>query len=42
MLQYGIPSAALFKANAQLGGQDNICVLTINPSAIASSPMLAT
>ena len=42
MLQYGIPSAALFKADEPLEWQDTICVLTINPSIVASDTTQAT
>ncbi len=42
MLQYKMPSASLFKADAPLGWQENLCVLTINPDEIAADSISAT
>ncbi len=42
MLQYRMPSASLFKADTPLGWQEHICVLTINPDAIAADSISAT
>lgn len=42
MLQNGIPSAALFKADNPLGWQEHICVLTFDPCVVASSSLDAT
>ena len=42
MLQYSIPSSALFKADEELEPQPTVCVLTINPQAVASDSYQAT
>ena len=42
MLQYTMPSAALFKADEPLGWQENVCVLTINPQVVAKDSIVAT
>ena len=42
MLQYSIPSSALFKTDEELESQSTVCVLTINPQAIASDSIQAT
>jgi hypothetical protein len=42
MLQYKMPSASLFKADAPLGWQENLCVLTVNPDEIAADSISAT
>lgn len=42
MLRYQMPSASLFKADDPLDWPENICVLTIDPNAIASSHKQAT
>jgi hypothetical protein len=42
MLRHQVPSASLFEADDPLGWPQNICVLTIDPTAIASSHKQAT
>lgn len=42
MLQYKLPSAALFKADTPPGWQEHICVLTINPNEVAANSNVAT
>ena len=42
MLQSRVPSASLFMDDDSLGGQEHLCVLTINPDEIASDSIQAT
>ena len=42
MLQHRLPSAALFKADNPLGWQENVCVITFDPCAMATSDLSAT
>lgn len=42
MLQAYAPSSSLFKVSNPPGGQENVCVLTINPIKVAANSMQAT
>ncbi len=42
MLQAYAPSSSLFKVTNPPGGQEHVCVLTINPNEVASNSMQAT
>jgi len=42
LLQHRLPSAALFKADNPLGWQENICTITFDPCAMASSDLAVT
>lgn len=42
MLKHQAPSASLFKADKPLGWQEHVCVLTINPLAVAADSIRAT
>ena len=42
MLQSHAPSASLFKVDNPIGGQEHVCVLTINPIAVAPDSIGAT